>query len=86
MRAILKALAVCDWISPVIGLADHALTGAVILRVPIGNRYRSGTNIVRKLRAHGIRVKPVPRMVIRDCYVFSVPRQDAEKAQKILEG
>ena len=86
MRAVLKALAVCDWISPIIGLADHVLTGAVVLRVPVGSRYRSGADIVRKLRAHGIRVKPVPRMVIRDCYVFSVPRQEAEKARRILEG
>lgn len=85
MRRILEALTVFNWIGPALSVADQVTTGATRLYYPMGGKYSSGAEIVRELHKHGIGVRLLTRMVINGQYVFSVDRQDVERARKILE-
>jgi len=85
-REVLKALTVFNWIGPALSVADQAATGATRMYYPMYGKYSNGHDIVKELHKHGIGVRLLTRMVINDCYVFSVDRQDVERARRILEG
>lgn len=85
-REVLKALTVFNWIGPALSVADQVATGATRLYYPMGGKYSNGHDIVKELARHGIGVRLLTRMVINDCYVFSVDARDAERARKILDG
>jgi len=86
MQTVLKALGVFNWITPALHLAGEVSGTAKSMTYPVHGRFRSGAELVRELRRHGIRVHLLTRARVGNLYVFSVDPQDAERSRRVLEG
>lgn len=85
MKTVLRLLGTFNWITPALHLAGAATGQTATLTYPVGMRFRSGAEIVKMLRAHGIHIHLLTRAQSGDRYVFTVSPDDADQARRLLE-